>query len=116
MRHRDHSDSGKHLAGAGLQLQRFCPLSSWQEAWRLMGRHAAGEGAESSTSGSAGSRKKETLVLLNCQSPSQCCTSSNKATPTPRPHLLIPLKHSLITKYSNIGVYGEYSYSNHHIQ
>ena len=30
-RHHDHSDSykGQHLIGAGLQFQRFSPLSSW---------------------------------------------------------------------------------------
>ena len=57
----DHNNSykGKHLIGAGLQLQRFSPLSSWQEAWQRAGRHGAGEGAQSSTSGSAGSRKRE---------------------------------------------------------
>ena len=33
----------KHLIGAGLQFQRFSPLSSWQEAWQHAGRHGAGE-------------------------------------------------------------------------
>jgi hypothetical protein len=36
----DHSNSYKrtHLVGAGLQFQRFHPLSSWQEAWWGEGR------------------------------------------------------------------------------
>ena len=43
-RHCDHGSSYKeqHLVGAGLQVQRFCSLSSWWGA----GRHGAGEGAE----------------------------------------------------------------------
>jgi hypothetical protein len=39
----------EHLIGAGIQVQRFCPLS-WQEAWQCLGLYGAGEGAESSTS------------------------------------------------------------------
>ena len=52
-RHHDHSKSykEKHLVGAGLQIQRFSLLISWWEAWQHAGRHRAGEGAESSTSG-----------------------------------------------------------------
>ena len=42
---------------AGSQVQRFSPLSPWQEAWRCAGRPGAGEGAESSASGSTGSRR-----------------------------------------------------------
>ena len=59
-RHHDHGNSykEKHLTGTGLQFQRFSPLSSWQEAWQYSDRHA-GEVAESSTSGSTGSRKRE---------------------------------------------------------
>jgi hypothetical protein len=34
--------------GAGLQFQRFSPLSSRKETWQCPGRHGAGEGAESS--------------------------------------------------------------------
>jgi len=45
-----NSYKGQYLIGAGLQVQRFSPLSSWQEAWQHPGRHGAGEGAESSTS------------------------------------------------------------------
>ena len=35
-RHHNHNNSynGKHLIGAGLQSQRFSPLSSWYEAWQ----------------------------------------------------------------------------------
>jgi len=49
-RHHDHSNfyKGKHLIGAGLQVQRFSPWSSWQNMERA-GRHGAGEGAQSST-------------------------------------------------------------------
>ena len=41
-RHHDQGNSYnvKHLIGAGLQFQRFSPLSSWWEAWR----HAASHG------------------------------------------------------------------------
>jgi hypothetical protein len=39
----------RHLIEAGLQVQRFSPLSSWQEAWQRPGRHGAGV-AETSTS------------------------------------------------------------------
>jgi hypothetical protein len=38
-----NSYKGKHLIEAGLQFQRFSPLSSWQEAWQCAGRHGAGE-------------------------------------------------------------------------
>jgi len=34
----ENSYKGKHLIGAGLQSQRFSPLSSWQEAWQDSGR------------------------------------------------------------------------------
>ena len=52
-RHHDHSNSykGKHLIGAGLQFQRFSPLSSWQATWQCAGRHGAGEVAENSSLG-----------------------------------------------------------------
>jgi hypothetical protein len=51
-RHHDHgnSDKGKHLIGAGLQFQRFSPLTSCQEAWWQAGRCGAGDGPESSPS------------------------------------------------------------------
>ena len=57
----DHINSykEKHLIGAVLQFQRFSPLSTWQHA----SRPGAGEEAETSTSGSASSRKRETLGL-----------------------------------------------------
>ena len=72
-RHQEHSNSckRKQLTGARLQFQRFSPLSAWRRARWPVGRH--GEGAESSTSGSAGSRKRERhwawLGLLKPQSP-----------------------------------------------
>ena len=50
-RHHDQGKSykGLHLIGAGLQVQRFSPLSSWWEAWQHPGRHGAGR-VKSSTS------------------------------------------------------------------
>ena len=47
-KHHDQGNSykDKHLIGAGLQFQRFSPLSSWQHP----GRQCALEGAECSTS------------------------------------------------------------------
>ena len=52
-RHHDQGNSykGKHLVGAGLQFQRFRPLSSWWEAWQHAGRHGArgAEGSEEET-------------------------------------------------------------------
>jgi hypothetical protein len=47
-RHHDQGKSykGLHLIGAGLQVQRFSPLSSWWEAWQHPGRHGARGGAE----------------------------------------------------------------------
>jgi hypothetical protein len=55
-RHHNQGNSykGQYLIGAGLQFQRFRPLSSWQKAWPHLGKHGAGEGAESSTSCSEG--------------------------------------------------------------
>jgi hypothetical protein len=65
-----------------LTVQRFSPLLSQRKSWWHAGRHETGEVADSSTSGSAGSRK----ILRK--------TSSNKATPTQsRPHcLLVPYR------------------------
>ena len=42
-RHHDQGNSykGKHLTGAGLQFQRFSPLSSWWETWWHTCRHDA---------------------------------------------------------------------------
>jgi hypothetical protein len=39
-RHHDQGNSynGQHLIRASLQIQRFSPLVSWQEAWQLPGR------------------------------------------------------------------------------
>lgn len=47
----DQTSIRKYLIGAGLQVQRFSPLSSWWEAWQHAGRCGAEEGAEGSTSG-----------------------------------------------------------------
>jgi hypothetical protein len=46
-RHHDQNNSykDKHLIGAGLEFQRFSPLS-WPEAWQHPGKCGAGEGAE----------------------------------------------------------------------
>jgi hypothetical protein len=53
-RHRDQANSEKDVIGAGLQFQKFSPLSSWQTtAWQHAGRYDAGV-VESSTSGSTG--------------------------------------------------------------
>jgi hypothetical protein len=41
----------------------FKALSSWQETWQHPGRCGIGEAAESSASGSIGSKKRETLRL-----------------------------------------------------
>jgi hypothetical protein len=45
----DNSYKGQHLIGAGLQVQRFGPLSSRLEHWQPPGRHSIG-GGESSAS------------------------------------------------------------------
>jgi hypothetical protein len=44
-RHQDHGNFNKrkHLTGAGLQFQRFSPLSSWWGAQWHAGRHDARE-------------------------------------------------------------------------
>lgn len=54
-----HSSKGKHLSETNL------PLASWQEAQQHGGRHDAEEGAQSSTFGSADSRKRERVTGLN---------------------------------------------------
>ena len=60
--------------------------------WQLVGRHGAGEGAESSTSWSAGSRRVRSTLGIAWAYPPEWHTFSNKATPTPtRSHLLIVL-------------------------
>ena len=59
-RHHDHSHSYKgSFTRTGLKFQRLSPLSSWWEAWWHTGRRGAGEGAECSTSGLAGIKKRE---------------------------------------------------------
>ena len=109
-RHHDQGNSykGQHLIGAGFQFQRFYTLLSWQKAWHHLGRHDAGEGAESSTSWSEGSRERvwllctgQSLSTRSPQSPpTQWHTSSNQATPTPtRLHLpIVPLPKPSIFK------------------
>lgn len=56
----DHGNcyKGKHFIWGLLIGQRFCSLSACQGAWGHTDRHGAGGGAESSTSGSVGSRKR----------------------------------------------------------
>jgi hypothetical protein len=52
-----NSYKGQNLIAVGLQVQRFSPLSSWQEAWQRPGRHGIG-GAECSTPFSKGKQEK----------------------------------------------------------
>ena len=118
----DHSNSykGKHLSGTCLQFQRFCPLSSWWGAGWRAGKHAAGEGAESSMLGSKDSRKRETLGLAwasETPKPRGSChptrphplqqghTHSNKATP-PNPCEEAPLPKD---QHSNIWAHRDHS-------
>jgi hypothetical protein len=96
-------------------LKRFSLFSSWWRSWHPVNRHGAGEGAESSTFRSSGSRRRlctqGDLAFLEHMRP-QCLpppwhTTSNKVIPTPkRPHLW--------AKHSNTWVYESHSYSNHH--
>jgi hypothetical protein len=51
------------LIGTDLHFQGFSPLSSWWEARQHAGRHCAGEEAKSSTSESAGSRRRLCATL-----------------------------------------------------
>jgi hypothetical protein len=110
--HHYHSSSytEKHPSGAGLQFQGLSPSPLWQEAWWHTGRHGVGEVAESSTSGSAGSRKREALGLAWVF---ENLPPSDILSPT-RPHLRILPKycHSLMTKHSNVLVSGVLSYLN----
>jgi hypothetical protein len=85
-RHHDQNSCKKTWGGGGawLQFAMFSPLSPWWET--CTGRRGAGEGAESPTSWSTGSRKGLSLgvawAYLRPQSPPpQWHTSSNKATP-----------------------------------
>ena len=99
-KHHDRSNSYKenHLIRARLQIQRFSPLSSFQEAWWCAGRHGTGEVAERFVSGWAGSRKRQwamrpSLSFWNVkahpkwQLPPTSYSFSNKATP---PNSAIP--------------------------
>jgi hypothetical protein len=87
-RHHDHSNSydGKCLVEAGLQLRGLAHYHRWWEVWQCIGRLCSGEGAESSISGSAGSRRREWatgpgLSFWNLKAHSERHTFSNKATP-----------------------------------
>ena len=55
-RHQDQGNTYKeqHLIGAGLQVESFSPLLSWQEAWQHPGSHHV---AKSSVSWSKGCQK-----------------------------------------------------------
>ena len=100
----------QHLIGAGLQLQRFSPLSSWWEAWQHPGRHGAGEGAESSTSWSEG-RQEDTLfyTVWNLSTGGNLKAHLYIGTlPPTRPHLL-QQGHTPNTATSMTQ-----AYSNHH--
>jgi hypothetical protein len=65
-RHHDHSNTYEpnHLIGAVLQIQRFCPLSLWWEAWHCAGRLGAEE-AQSSASWFEGSRGRLAVHSLS---------------------------------------------------
>jgi len=83
----------KDSIAAGLQFQRFSPLTSWQESWEHPGRVGAGR---AQSSWWTGSRKGLSVplsifwVYTNLKDqPPQWHTSSNKVTLTlTRPHLL----------------------------
>ena len=49
--------------GLAYKFQRLSLSSSWQETWQCAGRYGAGKGAESSTSLSAGSRRRLCATL-----------------------------------------------------
>jgi hypothetical protein len=82
--------------GAALKVQRFSPLSSWQEAWQHAGGHDAGEVAESSTSGSISSRKREILGLLGLWKPQNPPTVAHflQQGHTPDPSQAMPLSEN----------------------
>lgn len=86
-RHHDQDNSyqRKHFIGAGLQFQRFSPLSTWQGAGWHAGRHGTGEVIENSRSQSSDSKKGGPLDLawafVNLKAHLQWHTSSNKAIP-----------------------------------
>jgi hypothetical protein len=93
---------GQHWIGAGLQVQRSSSLlPPWRKtSWRA-DRHGAGEGAESSTSGSKAAGREvdsgPSLSTLNLKAYSQWQIFSKATIPTPTgPHLLIvPVPTSL---------------------
>jgi hypothetical protein len=78
-----------------LTVQRFSPLSSWQEAWQRPGIYGAGGCAESSTSWSEVSRKGLCVTLgvaWNLKAWLHCDTLLST-----RPHLwIVPLSMGLL--------------------
>jgi hypothetical protein len=95
-RHHDQGNSykGQHLIGAGLQVQRFSPLSSRWEAWQHPGRHDAGEGAESTSCSERNQKTNFHAARRRVSKPTpQRHTSSNKAT-----HLIMSLLRLCIFK------------------
>lgn len=97
-----------------LTAQRFSPPPSWQEAWQPTGQHGAGEGADSSTSWSAGSRRETVSVTLGLawaymtSKPAFTMrhTLSSQATP--------PRNASFMAKPSNLWIREAHTYSHHH--
>jgi hypothetical protein len=95
-RHLDQGNSCKeqYLIRASLQVQRFSPLSSWQEAWQHPGIHSSEEGAKSSISSSEGNQEKTVFQEARRKVSKSTChidsASSNNGICTPsRQHLLI---------------------------
>jgi hypothetical protein len=102
-------NKGRYLIRADLQSYRFCPFSSWQEAWKHPGRNGAGEGAESSTSWLKGSQEKTPL----CRQPgteSLFCTGGTLKKPS-KPATAIPIRPHLVT----VPLSMSQAYTNHHI-
>ena len=93
---------------------------SWWETWRCAGRHGAGEGAESSTSWSEGSRKREwQWAWLELLKPQICPTSD--MLPPIRSHLPQQGDSNNATPYGPVGGHFHpnqyriaHSVSNHH--
>jgi hypothetical protein len=87
-RHHNNSISykGQHLTGAGLQFQKFSPLSQ-QETWQHKDRHDAG--AESSTSYSTGSKERLSHWAWLGHRGGLKAHLHSDTLPLRRPHLLI---------------------------
>jgi hypothetical protein len=58
----DNTYKRKHLVGAGLQFQKFGPLSSWHRAWLNTGTHGVGMVTESSIFGLC--RQQEEIKIM----------------------------------------------------